>query len=123
MNIVDEVEKRGDDNTEEAVKWGYLNTDSEFLKQDLRGAEPETRMLPLTPELEFLILASDGLWDKVSNQDAVDAVRPLCTGSEKPQLLSACRKLVDLLVSRGSFDDVSVMLVQLRNFQLYGLCI
>nr|GLL30919.1 probable protein phosphatase 2C 25 isoform X1 [Ipomoea trifida] len=203
MNIVDEVEKRGDDNTEEAVKWGYLNTDSEFLKQDLRGgaccvtalirkgnlvvsnagdcravvsrggiaeqltsdhrpsrtdemdrieasggyvdychgvwriqgslavsrsigdcylkqwviAEPETRILPLTPELEFLILASDGLWEKVSNQEAVDAVRPLCTGSEKSQLLSACRKLVDLSVSRGSFDDVSVMLVQLQKFQ------
>lgn len=37
MNIVHEVEQRGDDNTEEAVKCGYLKTDSEFLKQDLRG--------------------------------------------------------------------------------------
>lgn len=28
-------------------------------------AEPETRVVRLEPELEFLILASDGLWDKV----------------------------------------------------------
>ena len=27
---------------------------------------PETRILAIKPEFEFLILASDGLWDKVS---------------------------------------------------------
>ncbi|ONK61452.1 uncharacterized protein A4U43_C08F30060 [Asparagus officinalis] len=26
--------------------------------------DPETRMLPIKPEFEFLILACDGLWDK-----------------------------------------------------------
>lgn len=28
-------------------------------------AEPETKILSIKPEFEFLILASDGLWDKV----------------------------------------------------------
>lgn len=28
--------------------------------------EPETKTLKITPEFEFLILASDGLWDKVT---------------------------------------------------------
>lgn len=28
-------------------------------------AEPDTKVLRITPEYEFLILASDGLWDKV----------------------------------------------------------
>lgn len=28
-------------------------------------SEPETRVLKIQPECEFLILASDGLWDKV----------------------------------------------------------
>lgn len=28
-------------------------------------AEPETKILPMESDLEFLILASDGLWDKV----------------------------------------------------------
>lgn len=35
-----------------------------YLKQWVVG-EPETRILSLNHELEFLILASDGLWDKV----------------------------------------------------------
>lgn len=28
-------------------------------------AEPETKVLKINPECEFLMLASDGLWDKV----------------------------------------------------------
>lgn len=28
-------------------------------------AEPETKILKIEPDFEFLILASDGLWDKV----------------------------------------------------------
>ena len=28
-------------------------------------AEPETKIISIKPECEFLILASDGLWDKV----------------------------------------------------------
>nr|GEZ24890.1 probable protein phosphatase 2C 25 [Tanacetum cinerariifolium] len=33
-------------------------------------AEPETRTIEIRPECEFLILASDGIWDTVSNQEA-----------------------------------------------------
>ena len=30
--------------------------------------EPEIRKLPLTSDCDFLIMASDGLWDKVCNK-------------------------------------------------------
>lgn len=86
-----------------------------YLKQWII-AEPETKVVGLHPELEFLVLASDGLWDKVSNQEAVDAARPLCTGISKPQPLSASKSLIDLAVSRGSVDDISVMIIQLQQF-------
>lgn len=29
-------------------------------------AEPDTKVLPLTSDMEYLVLASDGLWDEVS---------------------------------------------------------
>ncbi|KAL8042000.1 hypothetical protein ABFX02_09G021700 [Erythranthe guttata] len=86
-----------------------------YLKQWI-SAEPETKVLKLEPEFEFLLLASDGLWDKVSNQEAVDIARGFCKGIEKPQPLLACRKLVELSVSRGASDDISVMLIQLEKF-------
>ncbi|XWS74361.1 hypothetical protein CRYUN_Cryun02cG0208700 [Craigia yunnanensis] len=78
-------------------------------------AEPETKIISIKHECEFLILASDGLWDKVSNQEAVDIARP-CLGINKTNPLSTCKKLVDLSVSRGSSDDISVMLIQLGHY-------
>ncbi|XP_031385295.1 probable protein phosphatase 2C 25 [Punica granatum] len=79
-------------------------------------AEPETKVVEIKAEHEFLILASDGLWDKVSNQEAVDIARPSCLGTKGEELMAACRKLVDLSASRGSCDDISVMLIQLKRY-------
>ncbi|KAG2309387.1 hypothetical protein Bca4012_081642 [Brassica carinata] len=79
-------------------------------------AEPETRTLQIKPELEFLILASDGLWDNVTNQEAVDVVRPYFVDVENPKTLPACKKLVELSSTRGSLDDISVIIIQLQQF-------
>ncbi|XP_027158831.1 probable protein phosphatase 2C 2 [Coffea eugenioides] len=78
--------------------------------------KPDTKIVKIRPECEFLIMASDGLWDKVSNQEAVDVVRPLCMNVDNSDRHAACRKLVDLSVERGSTDDISVMLIQLGHF-------
>ncbi|KAK1428659.1 hypothetical protein QVD17_17498 [Tagetes erecta] len=201
-NIQNEVEKRGEKEIVEAIRQGYLTTDSEFLKQEQRGgaccvtaiitsgnlvvsnagdcravisrggaaealtsdhrpsrldekqrieslggyvdsirgvsrvlgslavsrgigdrslkqwitAEPETKVFKLLPEFEFLIMASDGLWEKVSNQEAVDLARPFCASIDKLEALSACKKLVELAASRGSLDDTSVMIIHLGRF-------
>ncbi|XP_047317634.1 probable protein phosphatase 2C 25 [Impatiens glandulifera] len=78
-------------------------------------ADPETRILKIDRDCEFLILASDGLWDKVSNQEAVDIARNLnSSGAKHP--LAACKQLAELSVSRGCLDDVSVLLIQLFHF-------
>lgn len=34
--------------------------------KDWVPAEPDTKTLTLTPDMEYLVLASDGLWDQVS---------------------------------------------------------
>ncbi|XP_065016927.1 probable protein phosphatase 2C 32 [Musa acuminata AAA Group] len=77
---------------------------------------PETKIINIETECEFLILASDGLWDKVSNQEAVDIARPLCIDADTASSLSACKKLVDLSATRGSLDDISVMIIKLQHF-------
>jgi serine/threonine protein phosphatase PrpC len=55
-------------------------------------------------------------WFQVGNQEAVDIARRLCIGVEKGEPLSACKKLADLSVLRGSCDDISVMLIQLGRY-------
>ncbi|GAB4829255.1 hypothetical protein Ancab_018921 [Ancistrocladus abbreviatus] len=46
-------------------------------------AEPDTKILNLTPDMEFLVLASDGLWEEVGNQEAVDIVLRSCLAAKK----------------------------------------
>lgn len=76
-----------------------------------------------------MILLSNDVWFwssfnfsflfQVSNQEAVDLVRPFVVGVEKPELSSACKKLAELSLRRGSMDDISVMIVQLGHFLLW----
>ncbi|KAI4302430.1 hypothetical protein MLD38_038175 [Melastoma candidum] len=79
-------------------------------------AEPETRILPITPQSEFLILASDGLWDRVTNQEAVDVVRPMLIGGGTLNGSSAGKKLAELSSRRGSRDDITVTIVDMGRF-------
>lgn len=69
--------------------------------------EPEVTRRRLTPDCRFVVLASDGLWNKVSCQEAVDVV--VAAGT--------CKDLVNMARTRGSRDDVTVMVVDLQRFQ------
>ncbi|XP_068660856.1 probable protein phosphatase 2C 74 [Aristolochia californica] len=73
-------------------------------------SEPEISTIDLGSDCEFLILASDGLWDKVSNQEAVEVVL------RHKYSVEACKKLIDMACSRGNKDDITVMVVDLQNF-------
>ena len=48
---------------------------SSSKQQQLVIAEPEVRVLEITPDDEFLLLACDGLFDVMSSQEAVSFVR------------------------------------------------
>ncbi|XP_002450571.2 probable protein phosphatase 2C 74 [Sorghum bicolor] len=71
-------------------------------------ADPAVTRVAIDAGCEFLVMASDGLWDKVSNQEAVDVV--------SGRRATACRELVDMARRRGSRDDVTVMVVDLGRF-------
>ncbi|XWS21960.1 hypothetical protein CRYUN_Cryun30bG0102900 [Craigia yunnanensis] len=75
-------------------------------------SEPEIKTLPLTSDCEFLIMASDGLWDKVNEQEAVNVVL------RERNTQESCKKLVDISCGRGNVDDITVMVVNLENFVL-----
>lgn len=77
-------------------------------------SEPEIRRHTLTAGCEFLVLASDGLWNKVSNQEAVDTVSR--SSNYGRTSAGCCKELVDMARSRGSRDDITVMVVDLKRF-------
>lgn len=71
------------------------------------SATPELSAIRLTPRDAFLVLASDGLWDVVDEQQCAASV----LRASDP--LAAARSLCDLASTRGSMDNITVLVVSL----------
>ncbi|KAD4179505.1 hypothetical protein E3N88_28096 [Mikania micrantha] len=77
-------------------------------------ADPEIQEEKVDNSLEFLILASDGLWDVVSNDEAVAMVRPI----ESPE--DASKMLMQEASQRGSADNITVVVVRFLDNEASG---
>ncbi|XP_043721072.1 probable protein phosphatase 2C 11 [Telopea speciosissima] len=71
-------------------------------------AEPEIQEEEIDG-VEFLIIASDGLWNVVSNTDAVAIVRGISDAE------AASRKLIEEAYARGSSDNITCVIVRFEN--------
>ncbi|KAG9447841.1 hypothetical protein H6P81_013969 [Aristolochia fimbriata] len=78
---------------------------------DLVTATPDIYQVDLGPDVEFILLASDGLWDYVSSSDAVTIVRNQLRQHGDVQL--ACEALAQAALDRRSQDNVSILLADL----------
>lgn len=90
--------------------------------------EPEVSVVPRAREDECLILASDGLWDVVSNEEACDVARrrillwhkknagitPPAGARADPAAEAAADYLSRLALQKGSKDNITVVVVDLK---------
>lgn len=91
--------------------------------------EPEVTFLPRAREDECLILASDGLWDVMTNEEACELARKrillwhkkngvtLATGRGEginPAAQAAAEYLSNRALQKGSKDNISVVVVDLK---------
>uniref|UniRef100_A0A1D1XKP4 protein-serine/threonine phosphatase n=1 Tax=Anthurium amnicola TaxID=1678845 RepID=A0A1D1XKP4_9ARAE len=72
-------------------------------------AEPEIQEQDVGDDLEFLVLASDGLWDVVPNEDAVTLAR----AEEEPE--AAAQRLTETAFARGSADNITCIVVRFHH--------
>ncbi|KAJ0043626.1 hypothetical protein Pint_17661 [Pistacia integerrima] len=72
-------------------------------------AEPEIQDQEIDEEFELLVLASDGLWDVVPNEDAI----ALAQTEEEPE--AAARKLTETAFTRGSADNITCIVVRFHH--------
>ena len=85
-------------------------------------SEPTVRVWPLTRDLRFLILASDGLWQYVSSQEAVDIVARVLN-SQELTVHDAAYALVLEAAGRcvkdsPSCDDITVVILLMDSASL-----
>ncbi|KAI8341379.1 hypothetical protein BC941DRAFT_449807 [Chlamydoabsidia padenii] len=74
------------------------------------NANPYISTIDLTEADEFVIMASRGLWDRMSYQTAVDIAR-----TEKDDLMAAAQKLRDFAITYGADDNIMVMVIGVNN--------
>ncbi|KAH6779205.1 Protein phosphatase 2C family protein [Perilla frutescens var. hirtella] len=77
----------------------------ENLKAHL-SSEPDVCNIHIDSNTEFVILASDGLWKVMNNQEAVDTVK----GIKDPQ--AAAKRLTTEALARKSKDDISCIVIR-----------
>jgi len=74
-------------------------------------AEPDCTIQRLTEHHQFLVLATDGLWDVMSNEDVVQ----LLNEKKEDDIDDITELLVTTAISKGSRDNITVMLVDLLS--------
>ncbi|KAJ1487259.1 phosphatase 2C-like domain-containing protein [Baffinella frigidus] len=90
---------------------GVLATSRGFGDQELKQwvtAEPEVKKRILDEGDEFLVLATDGLWDVLSNDDAARII------SGEKSVQGAAKKLTSEALRLGTMDNVSAIVLDLR---------
>ncbi|KAL2323851.1 hypothetical protein Fmac_022909 [Flemingia macrophylla] len=107
---------------------------SEPFEKPILKAEPTILVQKLLPQDQFLIFASDGLWEHVSNQEAVDIVQScprngvakkliktaLCEAAKKREMRYSDLKKIDRGVRRHFHDDITVIVLYLDSSFLTG---
>lgn len=83
------------------------------LKVEGQIATPSLSSFPIVCDDSFVIIASDGLYEVVSNEVAISTVqRAMKRPSFSPQRVA--QELVDKAVARGSCDNICVCVVMLQ---------
>ncbi len=72
-----------------------------------------------TEDMALLILACDGVWDVLDDNAAAKAVWE-CVEKKKKTVQEAAQSLVELAFKKGSMDNLSCVVVDLRAGQLSG---
>lgn len=75
-------------------------------------AQPEILVHPISKLDEFLILACDGVWDVLTNQQAVDLVRMSLQKNQNSKI--AAQALAKAAYDSGSMDNISVLVINLN---------
>ncbi|KAB5550495.1 hypothetical protein PHYPO_G00054400 [Pangasianodon hypophthalmus] len=77
--------------------------------EQLVSPEPEVYDLERSPSDEFLVVACDGVWDAISNEELCAFVHNRL--SLYDDLREVCSQVIDLCLYKGSLDNMSIIII------------
>jgi serine/threonine protein phosphatase PrpC len=86
----------------------FKSLDNDKMKSPVIST-PDITSEVVTPMTEFAVMASDGLWDTIEPQAVVNFVKRKI--QKKEDLDTISKALVNEAISRGSVDNVSVVIL------------
>lgn len=90
-------------------------------EEQMVTANPEIRTIKLDPSDEFIILACDGIWDVLTNQEAIDFVRERLSEGKTPKEI--CEDACDFCLAPDTSgcgkgcDNMSIVISVLKESQ------
>nr|XP_051211774.1 probable protein phosphatase 2C 21 [Lolium perenne] len=90
----------------------YKQNKTSLPAEQMVTCNPDICTVDITNDTDFLLIASDGVWDVMTSQQAVDFVRQYMQSGET-DLHVICESLLDSCVS--SMDNSTVILVQFKG--------
>ena len=77
--------------------------------------EPDIFTVELNESVNYIVLASDGVWDVFKNQEVIDIIESFVNKKEfvenpKKQLQAACMHILKVARMRGSGDNITILL-------------
>uniref|UniRef100_A0A6A7FWZ6 Protein phosphatase 2C n=1 Tax=Hirondellea gigas TaxID=1518452 RepID=A0A6A7FWZ6_9CRUS len=78
--------------------------------------DPDVQRRVLTRDDDFLILASDGVWDVTSNEEAANIVLSVLSSSGG-NLMTAAESLTEHAYREGSLDNITSLVINLKKYR------
>merc|ERR1712080_659536 len=89
--------------------YDYKNVSGLPPTEQLVSAEPDLSVMDRSDEDEFLILACDGVWDVMTNEEVVSYINSRLLINDNLQ--KVCEELLETCLAKGSRDNMSVILI------------
>lgn len=101
----------------------FKRNEKKTPQEQIVTAYPDIQTRKVTEDLEFVLIACDGIWDVMSNEEVVDFVRTRIASKMEPAVI--CEELMTRCLAPGSqmgglgCDNMTVVLVCFLHGQKY----
>eukprot|EP01080_Neovahlkampfia_damariscottae_P012111 gene12111-5603_t len=87
----------------------------DFSASPYISPEPYLKTFDLDGEEDFIIIGCDGIWDDVSDEDAVEIVKNSMKENNSEDVFVSATRLVNFAFARGSKDNISAIVINLKK--------